>query len=123
MSSHAQFLSFVCVYAFNPHIPVICDHFFQQNILRALRRITQGRTTIVIAHRLSTVVDADEIFVLENGRVAERGTHFELMANPLSKYYELWHKQSAVPDLSDSVQDENENQEEPVIDDKNSIPH
>jgi ABC-type transport system involved in Fe-S cluster assembly fused permease/ATPase subunit len=40
----------------------------------------EGRTTIMIAHRLSTVVDADEIFVLNNGRIAENGGHEDLMA-------------------------------------------
>jgi ATP-binding cassette, subfamily B, bacterial MsbA len=45
----------------------------------ALRRLMKGRTTIVIAHRLSTVVDADQLYVLDKGRVAESGTHGELM--------------------------------------------
>ena len=57
--------------------------------------MTKGRTTIVIAHRLSTVIDADEILVLEKGRVAERGNHFDLISKPNSLYYELWQKQSA----------------------------
>ena len=56
--------------------------------------MTKGRTTIVIAHRLSTVIDADEILVLEKGRVAERGSHFDLIRKPDSLYYELWQKQS-----------------------------
>ena len=46
----------------------------------ALRRLMKGRTTIVIAHRLSTVVDADRLYVLDKGRVAESGNHAELMA-------------------------------------------
>ena len=48
----------------------------------------------MIAHRLSTVIDADEILVLEKGRVAERGSHFDLIRKPDSLYYELWQKQS-----------------------------
>ena len=46
----------------------------------ALERLAEGRTTIVIAHRLSTVRDADQIVVLDAGRVVERGTHDELLA-------------------------------------------
>jgi ABC-type multidrug transport system fused ATPase/permease subunit len=52
----------------------------EEIIQEALRRLTVGRTTLVIAHRLSTVVDADRIVVMENGRVAESGTHRELLA-------------------------------------------
>ncbi|MGZ4321239.1 MAG: ATP-binding cassette domain-containing protein, partial [Solirubrobacteraceae bacterium] len=44
-----------------------------------LERLAQGRTTITIAHRLSTVRDADQIVVLDRGQIAERGTHEELM--------------------------------------------
>ena len=65
-----------------------------QKILDALRRVTKNRTTIVIAHRLSTVVDADLILVLQNGQVAEQGSHFELIANPQSLYSDLWKKQN-----------------------------
>jgi ABC transporter fused permease/ATP-binding protein len=46
----------------------------------ALVRLMEGRTTLIIAHRLSTVIDADEVVVIERGRVAERGTHTELLA-------------------------------------------
>ena len=46
----------------------------------ALRELAEGRTTIVIAHRLSTVRDADQIVVLDGGAIAERGTHDELLA-------------------------------------------
>ena len=59
-----------------------------------MRRFTKDRTSIVIAHRLSTVLDADEIQVLENGRVKERGTHEVLLKNSSSLYAFLWDKQS-----------------------------
>jgi ABC-type multidrug transport system fused ATPase/permease subunit len=61
-----------------------------QNILGALRRATEGRTAIVIAHRLSTIMDADEILVLDKGRVAESGTHSQLLANSKSIYSKMW---------------------------------
>ena len=48
-------------------------------VMQALRRLTQGRTTLTIAHRLSTIVNSDEILVMLEGRIAERGTHSELM--------------------------------------------
>lgn len=59
----------------------------------ALRRATTGRTSIVIAHRLSTVMDADEILVLDQGRLVERGTHEELISKSNSYYNKLWDAQ------------------------------
>ncbi len=56
----------------------------------------QGKTIIVIAHRLSTVMDADKIVVLENGKLIEEGTHRQLYLKQ-GKYYKMWQKQ--VPQL------------------------
>ena len=51
----------------------------EKDVLTALRRLCEGRTTLTIAHRLSTVVDADEILVMDRGHITEHGTHRELM--------------------------------------------
>ncbi|HEX4176941.1 MAG TPA: ATP-binding cassette domain-containing protein, partial [Rhizomicrobium sp.] len=56
------------------------DSESERQVQEALSRLMAGRTTIVIAHRLSTVVDADRIYVLDRGKVAQAGTHAELMA-------------------------------------------
>ncbi|KAG8521301.1 ATP-binding cassette sub-family B member 7, mitochondrial, partial [Galemys pyrenaicus] len=71
------------------------DSITEETILSSMRDAVKHRTSIFIAHRLSTVVDADEIIVLAQGRVAERGTHRSLLANPGSIYSEMWHTQSS----------------------------
>ncbi|BCH13821.1 ABC transporter ATP-binding protein [Mesorhizobium sp. L-2-11] len=62
------------------------DNEAEARVQQALTQIMAGRTTIVIAHRLSTVVNADHIIVLEQGRLVEQGTHAALMADPHSVY-------------------------------------
>src|SRR3546814_8716077 len=66
----------------------------EAEIQSALADVSRSRTTNVIAHRLSTVVDADEIVVLDAGRVAERGTHQQLMARA-GIYADMWARQQA----------------------------
>jgi ATP-binding cassette, subfamily B, bacterial len=56
------------------------DNETERAVQGALDRLAEGRTTIAIAHRLSTVRDADQIVVVDGGRVVERGTHGELVA-------------------------------------------
>jgi len=70
----------------------------EQDIQSALRAVAHRRTTLVIAHRLSTVVDADEIIVLQDGQVAERGSHAALLADG-GLYARMWTLQAAEQDL------------------------
>ena len=69
------------------------DSITESSIMNALDRATKNRTSILIAHRLSTVVNSDIIFVLDKGRVCETGTHNELLSNTNSLYYKLWTSQ------------------------------
>jgi ATP-binding cassette subfamily B protein len=64
----------------------------EQEIQAALDLVSRGRTTLVIAHRLSTVISADEIIVLQDGRIAERGRHADLLARN-GLYAEMWARQ------------------------------
>jgi len=68
------------------------DTHTEREIQAALRKVSADRTTLVIAHRLSTVVDADEIIVLEQGKVAERGRHEDLLARG-GLYEAMWRRQ------------------------------
>jgi ATP-binding cassette subfamily B protein len=68
------------------------DSHTEAEIQDALRRVSQDRTTLVIAHRLSTVVDADEIIVLERGRIVERGRHDDLLRRE-GIYAAMWRRQ------------------------------
>ncbi len=68
------------------------DSHTEREIQRNLREIAEGRTTLCIAHRLSTVVDADEILVLDGGTVVERGRHAALLAMN-GRYAEMWRRQ------------------------------
>ena len=64
------------------------------HIQEAMIALMKNRTSLIIAHRLSTIRDADQIVVIENGRVAEAGSHEELLAEQ-GAYYSLYQKQYA----------------------------
>ena len=70
------------------------DSITEQNILNSVKKLIHGRTSIVIAHRLVTVLDADEILVLQDGKIVEKGSHRNLIKKPASLYYTLWQNQS-----------------------------
>ena len=74
------------------------DSTTEKEIQKNLQAISKNRTTLVIAHRLSTAADADEILVLEQGEITERGNHDELLSKK-GKYAEMWNKQKSSIDL------------------------
>ena len=80
------------------------DTHTEREIQANLREVSRGRTTVVIAHRLSTVVDADEILVLAEGVVAERGRHAELLARD-GLYAALWRRQQEAATEGGFVED------------------
>lgn len=71
----------------------------ERNIQESLKGLGSGRSVITIAHRLSTVVDADQIFVLEKGVIVEKGTHDELL-NLNGRYTKMWHTQESEAELA-----------------------
>ena len=68
----------------------------ERHIQNALRSLTAGRTTVVVAHRLSTIVDADRILVMDNGIIAEEGS-FEDLLKAKGKFCKMWSEQAATP--------------------------
>src|SRR6185312_1245040 len=77
------------------------DTHTEKEIQQSLREVSADRTTLVIAHRLSTVVDADEILVLEDGRIVERGRHAALLARG-GLYASMWDRQRTEQRLAEA---------------------
>lgn len=91
-SGQRQLIAFLRAYVSNPSILILdeatssIDTYSEELIQRATETITKGRTSIVIAHRLATIVNADKIVVMDKGLIVEEGTHQELI-NKESGYY------------------------------------
>ena len=80
------------------------DTHTEKEIQASLRKLAEDRSTLIIAHRLSTVVDADEIIVLEGGGITERGTHSQLLAAG-GEYARMWYKQLEVEQYQQKLEE------------------
>src|SRR6202522_3493608 len=97
------------------------DSHTEHEIQEALERVSRNRTSLVIAHRLSTIVGADEIIVLDQGRIAERGTHGQLLASA-GLYASMWNRQREAQEAREKLaligdEDDAPNREPPPVDD------
>ncbi len=107
-----QLISFARAILANPAIFVLdeatssIDTVSEQRIQAAAEKLLRGRTSFIIAHRLSTVRNADRILVIDGGRILEEGSHRELMAKK-GRYYELYENQFRRERLSESLRELN----------------
>jgi ATP-binding cassette, subfamily B, multidrug efflux pump len=98
-SGQKQLIAFLRAYVTNPAILVLdeatssIDAYSEQLIQKATEKITKNRTSIVIAHRLVTVQNADKILVMDSGELVEEGTHLELIKKPNGYYKNLYEVQ------------------------------
>jgi ABC-type multidrug transport system fused ATPase/permease subunit len=101
-SGQRQLIAFLRAFVSNPSILILdeatssIDTYSEELIQRATETITQGRTSIVIAHRLATIVNADKIVVMDKGLIVEEGTHQELINKESGYYKNLYDSQFSV---------------------------
>ncbi len=91
------------------------DTHTEREIQGALDRVSKGRTTLVIAHRLSTVVNADEIIVLEGGRIVERGRH-EALIREDGLYASMWNRQREAAEAAERLRQVEESDTLGIVD-------
>jgi ABC-type multidrug transport system fused ATPase/permease subunit len=98
-SGQRQLIAFLRAYVSNPSILILdeatssIDTYSEELIQKATERITQGRTSIIIAHRLATIMNADKIIVMHKGQIVEEGTHQELVNKAAGYYKNLYDSQ------------------------------
>lgn len=100
-SGQRQLIAFLRAYISNPSILILdeatssIDSYSEELIQKATEKITQGRTSIIIAHRLATIINADKIIVMDKGKIVEMGSHQELIIKMNGYYKNLYEAQFA----------------------------
>jgi ABC-type multidrug transport system fused ATPase/permease subunit len=100
-SGQRQLIAFLRAYVSAPSILILdeatssIDSYSEELIQNATSKITQGRTSIIIAHRLATIMNADTIIVMDKGLIVEKGTHTDLLKNENGYYKKLYDAQFA----------------------------
>ena len=108
-SGQKQLIAFLRVLVNNPDILILdeatssIDSFSEDLIKKATNKITKGKTSIIIAHRLSTVESADKIIYMENGKILEYGNHKELLNINDGKFKKLYEEQSLENQLAQPI--------------------
>jgi len=103
-SGQRQLIAFLRAYVSNPSILILdeatssIDTYSEELIQKATETITKGRTSIVIAHRLATIINADKIVVMDKGLIVEQGTHQELLEKTGGYYKNLYDSQFVIAD-------------------------
>ncbi|WP_347070064.1 ABC transporter ATP-binding protein [Flavobacterium sp. WV_118_3] len=101
-SGQRQLIAFLRAYVSNPSVLILdeatssIDTYSEELIQKATETITKGRTSIVIAHRLATIINADKIIVMDKGEIVEEGTHYQLLNKDNGYYKNLYYSQFAV---------------------------
>jgi subfamily B ATP-binding cassette protein MsbA len=105
-SGQRQLIAFLRAYVSKPSVLILdeatssVDSYAEQMIQYATETITKGRTSIIIAHRLATIKQADKIIVMDNGFIVEEGSHQELLEKEQGYYKNLYDKQFSLEQAS-----------------------
>jgi ATP-binding cassette, subfamily B, multidrug efflux pump len=106
-SGQRQLIAFLRAFVSNPSILILdeatssIDTYSEELIQKATETITKGRTSIVIAHRLATIINADKIVVMDKGLIVEQGTHQELVSKENGYYKNLYDSQFIIETITD----------------------
>ncbi|GGB65033.1 xenobiotic ABC transporter ATP-binding protein [Flavobacterium suaedae] len=108
-SGQRQLIAFLRAYVSNPSILILdeatssVDTYSEELMQNATEKITEGRTSIVIAHRLATIVNADKIIVMDKGLIVEQGSHYDLINQESGYYKNLYYSQFAVESTEEDI--------------------